>query len=72
VAEGAGVSIVDAFSAGEFTDRGIVVRPFEPWIESGIVQLRSHQRPLAPLAQSFIEAFTAFLSTAATKHMGPQ
>jgi DNA-binding transcriptional LysR family regulator len=69
VAEGVGVSIVDAFSASEFTDRGVVVRPFEPWIESGIVQLRSRQRPLTPLAQSFITAFAAFLSATAAKQI---
>ncbi|PVE21760.1 transcriptional regulator [Microvirga sp. KLBC 81] len=72
VAEGAGVSIVDAFSAGEFIDRGVVVRSFKPWIESGIVQLRSRQRPLTPLAHSFIETFTVFLSAAATQHIGEQ
>jgi DNA-binding transcriptional LysR family regulator len=72
VAEGAGVSIVDAFSAGEFIDRGVVVRPFEPWIESGIIQLRPRQHPLTPLAQSFIEAFATYLSAAAVRHTGPQ
>ncbi|WP_244610292.1 LysR family transcriptional regulator [Microvirga pakistanensis] len=72
VAEGAGVSIVDPFSAGEFTDRGVVVRPFEPWIESGIVQLRLRQRLPTPLAQSFMEAFATYLSGSAVRHTGPQ
>jgi DNA-binding transcriptional LysR family regulator len=70
VSEGMGVSIVDAFSAAEFIGRGIVVRPFKPWIESGIVQLRVRQRPLTPLAQSFIEAFATFLTTTAVRHTG--
>jgi DNA-binding transcriptional LysR family regulator len=62
VAEGAGISIVDVFAAAEFIDRGVVVRPFEPRIETGIVHLRLRQRPLTPLAQSFIEGFAAHLS----------
>jgi DNA-binding transcriptional LysR family regulator len=62
VAEGARISIVDAFSAAEFADRGVVMRAFELRIETGIVQLRPRQRPLTPLAQSFIEAFAMYLS----------
>jgi DNA-binding transcriptional LysR family regulator len=68
VAEGAGVSIVDAFSAAEFVDRGVIVRAFRPRIETGIVQLRPRQRPLTPLAQSFIEAFATYLSATAARH----
>ena len=70
VSEGAGVSIVDAFSAAEFADRGVIVRAFEPRIETGIVQVRLRQRPLTPLAQSFIEAFATYLAATGLPQAG--
>ncbi len=57
VASGAGVSIIDPFSALEFVGRGIVARPFAPCIQFEFVVLRSAHRALSHLAQEFVEEF---------------
>jgi DNA-binding transcriptional LysR family regulator len=57
VSEGVGVSIVDPFSASEFEQRGVVIRPFRPRIDVGITMLKATHRPLSALAREFADAF---------------
>lgn len=55
VANGAGVSLVDPFTAGEFARRKeITVRPFEPSIPYEFCLLTSREQPSSLLAQRFI------------------
>jgi DNA-binding transcriptional LysR family regulator len=53
VSEGMGVSIVDPFCAGEFVDRGVVIRPFEPSFNIGTAIVHSSERTLSMIAQEF-------------------
>ena len=57
VAAGAGVAIVDPFTAEEYAGAGVAVRPFEPRIDVDMVMLRSAQRSLSTIAQDFLEGF---------------
>jgi DNA-binding transcriptional LysR family regulator len=57
VSEGVGVAIVDPFSASEFEQRGVVIRPFRPRIDVGITMLKATHRPLSALAREFADAF---------------
>lgn len=62
VANGAGVSLVDPFTAGEFADHGeIRVRPFTPSIPYEFYVLTQRGQPLSLLAQSFIAALESDL-----------
>ena len=54
VAEGAGIALVDPFATTEFAGRGLVVLPFEPAIDVGIVALRPAQRPISPLGSALM------------------
>ncbi len=54
VAAGAGLSIVDPFSAREFTDGGVTFLPFEPRIDVDFSVLTSSQRALPGVARDFI------------------
>jgi DNA-binding transcriptional LysR family regulator len=57
VTEGAGIAIVDPFSASEFVGKGLVIRPFEPsWI-IGSALIHSSERALSVIAQDFRDAF---------------
>jgi DNA-binding transcriptional LysR family regulator len=57
VAEGTGVSIVDPYSALEFVGRGLVIKPFRVSLDAGFIALRSRQRPLSALADTFAAEF---------------
>ena len=62
VANGAGVSLVDPFTAVEFARRGeIVVRPFKPVIPYEFHLLTPRGQPLSLMAQSFIAELEANL-----------
>lgn len=69
VASGAGVSVVDPFTAYLFRDRGLVTRPFRPSIpyEFGLVY------PLRGNRSSLVQAFTQYcrriVSEVATPHL---
>jgi hypothetical protein len=57
VTEGAGVAIVDPFSASEFVGRGLALRAFEPaWI-IGTAVIHSRNRPLSITAREFHAEF---------------
>ena len=57
VAEGGGISLVDPYSAAEFLDKGIVAKPFTPFIDAGFVALRSPQHSASALATTFMREF---------------
>lgn len=57
VAEGGGISLVDPYSAAEFIDKGIVAKPFTPFIDAGFVALRSPQHSASALATTFMREF---------------
>jgi len=59
VAEGGGISLVDPYSAAEFLDKGIVAKPFTPFIDAGFVALRSPQHSASALATTFMREFRA-------------
>ncbi|MFC5087183.1 LysR family transcriptional regulator [Microvirga arabica] len=61
VAEGGGISLVDPYSAAEFLDKGIVAKPFTPFIDSGFVSLRSRQHSTSALAVTFVREFREYV-----------
>ena len=52
-AQGAGVSLVDPFTAAEHRDSGIVVRPFRPSVSFDVGLLSPSLRPRSQLAREF-------------------
>ena len=62
VAAGAGVALVEPFSAHEHAVRGFAVRPFEPALQFEFAALWSPHRPVPRAAREFIEAFRAEVS----------
>lgn len=61
VSEGAGVSIVDPYSANEYVERGLVVKPLTIRIEAGFVCIRPMHRPASQLALTFMAEFSAYM-----------
>lgn len=61
VLEGAGVVIIDPYSACEFRARGLEVRPFSPEIDAGFTELRSAASARLPLVETFADEFLGFL-----------
>jgi DNA-binding transcriptional LysR family regulator len=57
VSAGAGIAIVDRFSASEFVGRNVVVRPFEPSSIIGTAIVTPRQRSLSIVASEFQAAF---------------
>jgi DNA-binding transcriptional LysR family regulator len=57
VAEGGGISLVDPYSAAEFLDKGIIAKPFTPYVDAGFVALRSPQHSASALALTFMNEF---------------
>ncbi len=73
VTEGAGIAIVDRFSASEFAGKGLVIRPFEPsWI-IGSALIHSSERALSVIAQDFRDAFLVHVRRylAAAEYLNP-
>jgi DNA-binding transcriptional LysR family regulator len=54
---GAGVTIVDPFTAADFQSRGLVARPFRPSIRYSFAMFRPHHRPPSRAASEFMAAF---------------
>ncbi len=65
VANGAGVSIVDPFSAANYTAQGVVIRPFRPAIpyEFRLVYPRHKERSL--IARAFVDILKSEMARAA-------
>ena len=61
VAAGAGVSVVDPFTAREYGSRGVVAKRFEPAIEFQVAALHAKRRSLAPIAGEFITGFARYV-----------
>jgi DNA-binding transcriptional LysR family regulator len=57
VLDGAGIGIVDRFSAMEFVGEGLVLRPFEPRMIFGSAVIHARDRALSPVAGLFRTAF---------------
>ena len=55
VAEKAGLSLVDPFSASEFTGRGVAFRPFRPDVFFDAVVLTQAARPMSALATEALD-----------------
>lgn len=55
VRKGAGVSIVNPFTALDFVDRGLVMRPFSEKLPFNATLLRAKHRPSSPLISLFIQ-----------------
>jgi DNA-binding transcriptional LysR family regulator len=65
VASGAGIAIVDPFTAAEYNGRGVVVRPFEPALHYEIGVVWSEGRARSAAALDFAAAVKA-----AVEHFG--
>jgi DNA-binding transcriptional LysR family regulator len=59
VSAGAGLSIVDPFTAAEYRGRGIVVKPFRPTIPSEVAVIWATGRFRSALALDFVEMVRA-------------
>ena len=70
VASGAGVSIVDPFTAEEYAGRGVAIRPFDPTINVEMAVLYSAQRSLSTLAQDFLREFRSEVAAFGLKDHG--
>lgn len=57
VAENAGLSLVDPFSASEFVGRGVVFRPFRPTVFIDLVILTPQARAMPTIATDFLGVF---------------
>lgn len=68
VAAGAGVSLVNAFSAAEFAHLNYKVRAFRPTLFFQVYLLTPRNRPISHLAQQFIEQ----LKTSAAEELAPR
>lgn len=67
VASGVGVSIVDPFTAGEYSTRGVVSRPFEPALQFQVAAIYPAHRSLSPVTREFIDGFAAHIRSFAQK-----
>lgn len=60
VLEGAGVALIETYSAGEFASRGLVMRPFTPQIDAGFTELLTPISAEDNLVAAFVAGFAAF------------
>lgn len=65
VASGAGISIVDLYTAVEYRGRGVVVRPFRPTVDYEIGVVWPAGRFRSPLALGFVETVRAAIQALA-------
>jgi DNA-binding transcriptional LysR family regulator len=63
VSEGAGLAIVDPFSASEFLGRGLVLRQLQPSMVVGTALVHSSERPLSVAAAEFHASFSDHVRT---------
>jgi len=61
VASGVGVSIVDPFTAREYSTHGVVTRAFEPRLQFQVTALYPAHRSPSPVAREFIDGFSRYL-----------
>lgn len=60
VSEGAGIAIIDPTSASEFTQRGVVVRPFGIFVDAGFLAIRSVNQSRSGIIDRFFREFWDF------------
>ncbi len=60
VSEGAGIAIIDPTSASEFTQQGVVVRPFAIFIDAGFLTIRSANQSRSAIIDRFFREFRDF------------
>lgn len=60
VLEGAGVTLIESYSAGEFASRGLVMRPFHPQVDAGFTELSTRISAEDSLVRAFVTGFDAF------------
>ncbi|PSJ56111.1 LysR substrate-binding domain-containing protein [Pseudaminobacter soli (ex Li et al. 2025)] len=60
VSEKAGISIIDPTSASEFTERGVVIRPFSIFIDAGFLVIRPASQSHSGIVERFAREFQAF------------
>lgn len=65
VLEGAGLALIDGYSAREFTARGLVIRPFHPALDAGFTELVRPAQADQPLLRAFVDGFAGFLAQTA-------
>lgn len=68
VASGAGVAIVDPFTASEYATHGVVAIRFEPKIEFQVAALHHAGRPLPIAAREFLEGFAGWIEEFRRRH----
>ncbi|MFY7960787.1 MAG: LysR family transcriptional regulator [Elsteraceae bacterium] len=61
VAQGAGIALVDPFSASDYAGRGLAILKFEPAIDVPVSVVTSAQRRLSQISTEFIDAFRAHI-----------
>ena len=61
VAEGMGLAIVDPYSASDFVDRGVALRPFEPACAINYSMIQPSIRPPSIVAQEFSSALLDYI-----------
>lgn len=62
VAAGLGCSVVDPFTAAEFTSRGVIVRRFEPAVHFQIAALHTKRRIPTAIEREFIAGFGRYVA----------
>jgi DNA-binding transcriptional LysR family regulator len=68
--EGAGIAIVEPFSASEFTPDRLAVRPFRPRVRFDLWLMTPTQRPRSLILESFIELFQRSIASMVSGEQG--
>lgn len=69
VLAGAGIAIVDPFSASDFVGRGVIIRPLEPAIDIHIASVVSAQRKRSRVVEEFLDALRADIAALDEHHV---
>ena len=67
-AEGAGVAIVEPFSAAEFSPQQLAIRPFRPRVRFDLWLMCPVYRQRSRIVDAFIEVFRRSIAGAARRH----
>lgn len=57
--EGVGIALIEASTAQAFVDRGVVVLPFRPAMDSGFSFVTARKRALSQAARDFLDVVEA-------------
>lgn len=71
VAAGAGIALVDPFSAADYLDRGVTTVPFKPEIKMRMAIITSAERRISAISTDFIEQFRAHMIETAGRARSP-